>query len=152
MYNHEYDKDRMTTWCKKLNNDILTKIYEYDSTYREIFSNEIVKYIWKESWRIWYKNHKYTDPYIIKAIELFISLFDIQNYIIVRNIVSKAYFVSDLIIEKMIRDDNLCRISFNFTVNGIMKICAVRYDIYKCSYTMLDGSTMNIYVEYMKND
>jgi hypothetical protein len=43
-----------------LPNDILSKIYDYDGTYREIFKKQIAKEIWYKSWRVWSRNYSRT--------------------------------------------------------------------------------------------
>jgi hypothetical protein len=40
-----------------LPNDILSKIYDYDDTYRDIFKKQIAKDIWHQSWRVWSSNY-----------------------------------------------------------------------------------------------
>jgi len=40
----------------KIGDDILRKIFEYDPTYRNLFTNKVVDGIWGGAWQNWYMN------------------------------------------------------------------------------------------------
>lgn len=42
--------------------EILTSIYEYDNTYKEIFQNKVCVEIYKQSWRVWARNVNVLSP------------------------------------------------------------------------------------------
>jgi hypothetical protein len=83
----------MTSLLKTLPNDIVRHIYEYDNTYREIFTDSVICDIHKDSWKRFiqkYQHCEWCDETILK-IEF------VLNYFIKEN--NYDYFPDDIIIK-----------------------------------------------------
>lgn len=50
-----------------LPNNILSEIYEYDSTYRDIFKKNIIYEIWKRSFHLWRENYISNTHYLYRT-------------------------------------------------------------------------------------
>jgi hypothetical protein len=47
----------MSTYLRCLPTEVLSHIYGYDNTYKEIFKNKVLKEVTKKAWIVWFRNH-----------------------------------------------------------------------------------------------
>ena len=66
--------------CKILGTDNMRNIFEFDNTYKNIYSKQVVSTVWKESWKHWRRtNPMYQNPFVSVAIEYLFSLWGVEN-------------------------------------------------------------------------
>jgi hypothetical protein len=133
---------------KNLGNDILRKIFEYDDTYSEIFTNTVLPSVWKDSWRRWYINSVYNNnPFVLAAIKRFTYTFDnggFDDYLF--RFIAMQYFVSDLSIDDVVvSPEKRHKITLKFKIDGLYAcpanyIVSKEHDKYHVeSYSPLEG-------------
>jgi hypothetical protein len=86
----------MTSLLKTLPNDIVRHIFEYDNTYREIFTDSVICDIHKDSWKRFIQKYQHCE-WCEWCDETILKIEFVLNYFIKEN--NYDYFPDDIIIK-----------------------------------------------------
>ena len=148
--------------CKILGNDNMRNIFEFDDTYKNIYSKQVVQTVWKESWKHWFRtSSECQNPFVSTVVSYLFNIWGISHnngtlYF------KKNYLPSDITIESYeVVEDSVYSVYVYIDHHLVMNVLVstidynnaeymgIEYDEESVFYNMMEVFTKDGYVMYM---